>query len=315
MANTEKVGILTHIDDDGNKTELYPVVKTDSTLTTTGTPADAAATGAAVAEATNIAKGRNRARVFATTADMETWLKTAANKGLCNVGDNLYIVQVDVPDWWVSEVLTTADSTTGYYYKIAQLETQKVDLTNYLPKSGYTPERVLISGVNGVVTESGTTSTELYMLHGVTNYVQTQLDGKVSSGGIASVASVSFNDSACIYSHNENLNFQYKDSEGNLQGMNMDYIATQLNEQYSLLLSHNTSINNINSALQNKVSTNSEARLQGVHLSSSNVAYVYTEDDNINFRYKRGDGSTHYANMRNLAKCEVSGTTLNITLG
>lgn len=132
MANTEKVGIITHIDDNGNKTELYPVVKTDSTLKETGTPADAAATGEAIAEATNIAKGRNRARVFATTAAMESWLKDAANKGVCIVGDNLYIEDVDVPDWWVSEVLEEADAETGYYYKIAQLETQKVDLTNYV---------------------------------------------------------------------------------------------------------------------------------------------------------------------------------------
>ena len=131
-----------------------------------------------------------------------------------------------------------------------------------LKNSGFTPERVLISGSNGVVTESGTTSTELYMLHGVTNYVQ-----------------------------------------------------TQLNEHYNLLLDHNTGINNINSALQNKVSTNSEARLQGIHLSSSNFAYMYTEDDNVNFRYKTASGNTAYSNLRQICKGSVSGTTLNITLG
>lgn len=82
--------------------------------------------------ATNIAKGRNQAHVFDTTANMQEWLTDEANKGLYNVGDNIYIVETDVPDWWISEVLEEADTETGYYYKIAQLEVQKVDLTNYL---------------------------------------------------------------------------------------------------------------------------------------------------------------------------------------
>ena len=79
--------------------------------------------------ATNISKGRNQAHVFNTTAEMEAWIADSANKGQWHVGDNIYIVQTDVPDWWVAEVLEEADAETGYYYKIAQLETQKVDLT------------------------------------------------------------------------------------------------------------------------------------------------------------------------------------------
>lgn len=79
--------------------------------------------------ATDIAKGRNRAKVFSTTEKMQEWLSNPENKNLCNVGDNLYIVDVGVPDWWVAEVLNEIDQETGYYYKIAQLETQKVDLT------------------------------------------------------------------------------------------------------------------------------------------------------------------------------------------
>lgn len=79
--------------------------------------------------ALSIAKGINSAKVFDTTADMEAWLSDEANKGKCTVGNNLYIVDIDVPDWWIAEVLETPDSKTGYYYKIAQLEVQKVDLT------------------------------------------------------------------------------------------------------------------------------------------------------------------------------------------
>ena len=80
--------------------------------------------------ALSIAKGINSAKVFDTTEDMEAWLSDEANKGKCTVGNNLYIVALEVPDWWISEVLETPDSETGFYYKIAQLETQKVDLTD-----------------------------------------------------------------------------------------------------------------------------------------------------------------------------------------
>lgn len=77
----------------------------------------------------NIAKGKNRARVFSTTEKMAEWLSNEDNKSLCNVGDNLYIVDVGVPDWWISKVLSERNPETGYFYEIAQLETQKVDLS------------------------------------------------------------------------------------------------------------------------------------------------------------------------------------------
>ncbi|MST57293.1 hypothetical protein FYJ59_03360, partial [Lachnospiraceae bacterium WCA3-601-WT-6H] len=83
---------------------------------------------AKINEAKNIAKGRNQARVFATTDAMKEWLKNAANKGIANQGDNLYIVTKDVPDYWVAEVLDTPNDE-GYYYEVEELETQKVDLT------------------------------------------------------------------------------------------------------------------------------------------------------------------------------------------
>ena len=82
----------------------------------------------AVDEANAIAKGKNKAKVFATTEAMNTWLSDEANKGLASVGDNLYIVDTDVPDWWISEVLEEANAE-GKFYNIAQLETQKVDLS------------------------------------------------------------------------------------------------------------------------------------------------------------------------------------------
>ena len=84
--------------------------------------------GTEIATVESIAKGKNQARVFSTTESMENWLSDSANKGVANVGDNLYIVAVDVPDWWISSVLE-APNESGMYYEIAQLETQKVDIT------------------------------------------------------------------------------------------------------------------------------------------------------------------------------------------
>ena len=86
-------------------------------------------------QALSIAKGKNQAKVFSTTEDMKTWLSDSSNIHKCNVGDNIYIVDVEVPDWWISEVLDSADPTTGYYYKIAKLETQKVDLSDLEDKT------------------------------------------------------------------------------------------------------------------------------------------------------------------------------------
>ena len=77
----------------------------------------------------NIINGRNQAKVFETTEEMNAWLSDITNAGTVSVGSNLYIVDIGVPDWWISKVLEEADAETGFYYKIAQLETQKVDLT------------------------------------------------------------------------------------------------------------------------------------------------------------------------------------------
>ena len=106
-----------------------------------------------VETAENIAKGRNRAHVFKTTEGMQAFLSNEENKGLYNVGDNIYIVEVEVPDWWISEVLEDIDAETGYYYKIAQLETQKVDLTNIESDINDLQDNVneINSNLNGIV--------------------------------------------------------------------------------------------------------------------------------------------------------------------
>ena len=75
-------------------------------------------------EALAIAKGKITAKVFDNFEDMEAWLSNANNKAQLQVGDNLFIKALDVPDYWISAVLTKADASTGYYYNIAPLESQ-----------------------------------------------------------------------------------------------------------------------------------------------------------------------------------------------
>ena len=122
-----------YIDPDETSTDLPDIDPVTSakyvSYSNTNSGLEADTVQEAIDETSAIAKGKNRARVFSTTEDMNTWLSDAANKGTALVGDNLYIVALDVPDWWISEVLEEADVDTGFYYKIAQLETQKVDLT------------------------------------------------------------------------------------------------------------------------------------------------------------------------------------------
>ena len=79
-------------------------------------------------EALTVARGRNRALCFFTKQELDSWLngdflrEDGKTKADLQVGDNLYIVEVGVPDyWWDGE-------------QIRPLETQKVDLSEYAEK-------------------------------------------------------------------------------------------------------------------------------------------------------------------------------------
>jgi hypothetical protein len=47
-----------------------------------------------------IARGKSRAKVFNTIAELDAWLAVAANVATLQLGDNFYIRAVDVPDYW-----------------------------------------------------------------------------------------------------------------------------------------------------------------------------------------------------------------------
>lgn len=77
----------------------------------------------AVGEAVSIAKGRATGYVFDTLAGLDAWLEDIDNMHRLVIGDNLYIRAIDVPDyWWDGE-------------QKQQLETQKVDLSEYYTKT------------------------------------------------------------------------------------------------------------------------------------------------------------------------------------
>lgn len=121
----------------------------DNTLQTTNKTVTSA-----INEVNSIAKGANQAVGYNNYSAMITALN-AMDDDEYNVGQNVYIVTVNVPDLWVSSVESTSSTytyvddatvvndleTNGYiqvgYYKLSMLETQKVDLTNYVTNTDY----------------------------------------------------------------------------------------------------------------------------------------------------------------------------------
>ena len=102
-------------------------------------------------EAYNIAQGRAKAVSFATYNDMVAALK-AAGKTDYKVGDNLFIIATDVPDYWVSAVLDNNTGDTGYF-SISPLESQKVDLSEYQKKTDNslnTTNKTVVGAINEV---------------------------------------------------------------------------------------------------------------------------------------------------------------------
>ena len=93
--------------------------------------------------AENIAKGKATGYVFDTLADLELWLLDVNNTAKLVLGDNLYIKATDVPDYWW-------DGTTKQ-----PLETQKVDLSEYIKNTDYATDT--IGGIVKVNTSYGIT--------------------------------------------------------------------------------------------------------------------------------------------------------------
>ncbi len=78
--------------------------------------------------AEQIAKGKAKGHVFDTVAELDLWLQDENNVKILNRGDNLYIIDTAVPDYWWDGA------------KKQELETQKVDLSGY-PKKDEVPSK------------------------------------------------------------------------------------------------------------------------------------------------------------------------------
>lgn len=137
----------------------------------------------AINEVNSIAKGSNQALSFANYSAMVTEFNSLAGNEY-NVGQNIMVVTLEVPDLWISgiestsstytyttdEAFTAALATNGYvqvgYYKLSALETQKVDLTNYVTNTDYATNAV--GGVIKTNTNYGTNVDSNGSLRGVT---------------------------------------------------------------------------------------------------------------------------------------------------
>lgn len=129
--------------------QAYKQDITDNSLATTSKTVPGA-----INEVNSIALGANQALSYQDYQTMVTDLNSAPDSAY-RVGQNIYILTLDVPDLWVSSIEATpvtytyttdaafisALETNGYvqvgYYKLSALETQEVDLTNYVQFTDY----------------------------------------------------------------------------------------------------------------------------------------------------------------------------------
>ena len=129
----------------------------------------------AINEVNSIAKGANQALSYSNYQAMITAFNSLANN-VHNVGQNVMIITLNVPDLWISSIESTSQSytytsdsdftnalaTNGYvqvgYYKLSALETQKVDLTNYVTNTDYatSSKAGVVKSSNGFSVSNGT---------------------------------------------------------------------------------------------------------------------------------------------------------------
>ena len=126
--------------------------------------------------AKSIAEGRARAVSFESYSALVTALNAATNTDY-KVGDNIFIQAKEVPDLWIYSVESTTTSYTYTndtalstaleagavqvgYYKIAAMETGKVDLTGYVPTSRKINNKALTGDLTLSATDVGALATD-----------------------------------------------------------------------------------------------------------------------------------------------------------
>lgn len=103
-----------------------------------------------------IARGKARAHVFDTKADMESWLESEDNTSTLSVGDNLYIRDTGVPDYWW-------DGSSAQ-----RLEAEAPDLSDYATSdelAAATPIPISQSSYDALVSAGSVASGKVYFVY------------------------------------------------------------------------------------------------------------------------------------------------------
>lgn len=209
---------------------------TDNTLNTTNKTISGA-----INEVNSIAKGANQAIGFDTYEAMVSGLNGASGS-VYRLGQSIYITTLGIPDLWVSSVEETAVTyeytsdadfitTLGLngfvqvgHYKLSALETQKVDLTNYVKNTDYatasTVGLVKANGSSGITVNSAgnistVKATESDIDTKTNNYkpiVPSNLDYAVKSvvGGHVAVTQKEYDDMVAAGTIDENTFYYFK---------------------------------------------------------------------------------------------------------
>jgi len=116
--------------------------------------------------------------VFDTVSEMQAYLSNVAHKGELHVGDNLYIKDVSVDDYWISAVLEIPDTETGYYYEISPLSGEKPNISNMVT----TNDNQTITGDKNFTGSLTLNSENVATQSFVTSYHDTSKQDKLVSG-------------------------------------------------------------------------------------------------------------------------------------
>lgn len=145
-------------------------------------------------DAKSLAEGKSAAKSYESYEAMVTAVNAMANTDM-KVGDNIYIATLDVPDIWVSGVNTTKTTYTyssdsvlasalkssggvsAGYYILKALETNKVDLTNYVAKD-YT------GTISASISGNAATATKATQDQNGNNIASTYAEKKGVVGGV-----------------------------------------------------------------------------------------------------------------------------------
>ena len=171
----------------------------------------------------DILSSLNQSLSYASYSAMITAFNSLANN-VYNVGQNVLIVTLEVPDLWISgiestsstytyttdEAFKTALATNGYvqvgYYKLSALETQKVDLTNYVTNTDYATSSVggtvKVTSSNGIMVDS----TGQISINKATNI---EIDGKTNNYKPIVPANLDYAVSSIVGHHETKTQAQY----------------------------------------------------------------------------------------------------------